>query len=99
MPGPRNLGDNFDWLDGLNDCLPVEARLPILVRDETALPRSGCHMILQRLDNWCEKAILVLVLAVLVFGPLATGAVRPLEFLIVQGLTTGAVLLWVLRFW
>jgi O-antigen ligase len=53
----------------------------------------------ERLDNWCEKSILFLVLAILVFGPLATGAVRPLEFLIIQGLTMGAVLLWVLRFW
>jgi O-antigen ligase len=51
----------------------------------------------ERLDNWCEKGILALVLAVLVFGPLATGAVRALEFLIVQGLTMGAVLLWILR--
>jgi len=51
----------------------------------------------ERLDNWCEKGILALVLAVLVFGPLATGAVRALEFLIVQVLTMGAVLLWILR--
>src|SRR2546425_1005898 len=53
----------------------------------------------ERLDIWCEKGILVLVLAILVFGPLATGAVRPLEFLIIQGLTMGAVLLWMLRCW
>jgi O-antigen ligase len=53
----------------------------------------------ERLDIWCEKGILFLVLAILVFGPLATGAVRPLEFLIIQGLTMGAVLLWMLRCW
>ena len=53
----------------------------------------------ERLDKWCEKGILVLVLAILVFGPLATGAVRPFEFLIIQGLTTGAVFLWMFRFW
>src|SRR3989441_11450825 len=53
----------------------------------------------ERLDSWCEKGILFLVLAILVFGPLATGAVRPLEFLIIQGLTMAAVLLWMLRFW
>ncbi len=56
-------------------------------------------MIRERLDNWCERGIFVLVLAVLVFGPLATGAVRPPEFLVIQGLTVAAVLLWVLRFW
>ncbi len=53
----------------------------------------------QRLDNWLEKGILFLVLAILVFGPLATGAVRPLEFLVIQGLTMGAVMLWMLRVW
>jgi len=53
----------------------------------------------ERLDNWCERGILALVLAILVFGPLATGAVRPLEFLIVQGLTLGVIGLWVVRVW
>ena len=56
-------------------------------------------MIRERLDSYCEKGVLALVLAVLVFGPLATGAVRPFEFLIIQGLTIAAVLLWTLRFW
>lgn len=53
----------------------------------------------ERLDNWCERGILGLVLAVLVFGPLATGAVRVPDFLVVQGLTLGAALLWALRLW
>src|SRR5262245_55124749 len=53
----------------------------------------------ERIDNWCERGILGLVLAILVFGPLATGAVRTLEFLILQGLTLGVLLLWALRFW
>src|SRR6266508_4584603 len=51
------------------------------------------------LDRGCERAILGLVLAILVFGPLATGAVRSLEFLIIQGLTVGVVALWGLRLW
>src|ERR1051325_527511 len=55
------------------------------------------NVIRDRLDNWCEKGILFLVLVILVFGPLATGAVRTLEFLIIQALTMGAVLLWMLR--
>src|SRR5690349_10639410 len=53
----------------------------------------------QVLDRWCERGILGLVLAILVFGPLATGAVRTLEFLILQELTIGVVLLWGLRLW
>ena len=53
----------------------------------------------EHLDNWCEKGILALVLSILVFGPLATGAVRPLEFLIIQSLTLGVLFLWILRIW
>src|SRR4051812_29291929 len=53
----------------------------------------------EELDRWCERGILGLVLAILVFGPLATGAVRSLEFLIIQGLTLGVMLLWGMRLW
>jgi len=51
------------------------------------------------LDHWCERGILALVLAILVFGPLAFGAVRAFEFSIIQGLTAGVMLLWVIRLW
>ena len=51
------------------------------------------------LDRWCERGILGLVLAILVFGPLATGAVRPLEFLVIQAMTMGVMTLWFLRLW
>ena len=51
------------------------------------------------LDRWCERGILGLVLAILVFGPLAMGAVDTPEFLVVQGLTLGVMLLWALRIW
>jgi O-antigen ligase len=50
-------------------------------------------------DSWCERGILALVLAILVFGPLAIGATRALPFLIIQGLTLGVMLLWGARFW
>ncbi len=43
--------------------------------------------------------MLALVLAILVFGPLATGAVGSLEFLIVQGLTMCVMALWGARLW
>src|SRR5436190_775795 len=51
------------------------------------------------LDRWCERGILGLVLGIMAFGPLATGAVRMLEFLIVQGLTLGVIFLWSARLW
>jgi len=50
-------------------------------------------------DKFCERGILGLVLAILVFGPLAMGAVDTPEFLVVQGLTIGVMLMWALRIW
>jgi O-antigen ligase len=53
----------------------------------------------ERLDFWCEKGILGLVVAILVWGPLSAGAVLPLEFLVLQGLTIAVVALWLVRIW
>jgi O-antigen ligase/tetratricopeptide (TPR) repeat protein len=53
----------------------------------------------EALDRWCERGILGLVLTILVLGPLAMGAVRPSEYLIIQGLTVGVMLLWGARLW
>lgn len=53
----------------------------------------------ERLDNWCEKGILGLILGILVFGPLSAGAVRPIEFLVLQWLAIGAATLWIFRLW
>jgi len=50
-------------------------------------------------DRWCEWGILGLMLAVLVFGPLAMGAVRTPEFVSIQGLVLGAAALWLVRLW
>ncbi len=53
----------------------------------------------QTLDRWCKGGILGLLLAVLIFGPLAMGAVDAPEFLVLQGLTAAMLLLWALRLW
>ena len=53
----------------------------------------------ETLDHWCERGILGLVLGILVFGPLAMGAVDPPEFLVIQGLTVAVMLVWALRLW
>ena len=53
----------------------------------------------ERVDAWCERGILALVLAVVVFGPLALGAVRPADFLGIQFLTVAVLLLWLVRVW
>lgn len=52
----------------------------------------------ERLDTWCERGILGLVVAILTLGPWGLGAVRPTEFLILQGLLMGVLLLWLTRF-
>lgn len=50
-------------------------------------------------DLYCERGILGLVLAVLVWGPLAAGAVRTPDLLVMVGLTAAALGLWVVRLW
>ena len=50
-------------------------------------------------DRWCERGILALVLAILVFGPLALGAVRALEFSIIEVLALLTAVLWSVRLW
>jgi O-antigen ligase len=51
------------------------------------------------LDNWCERGILFLVLGILVFAPLAMGAVDAWAFLVVQAMTVAVMLAWALRIW
>jgi O-antigen ligase len=53
----------------------------------------------ERLDDWCEWGIVGLVMAILVFTPLAIGSVRPQEFLVVQWLTVALVAVWGARFY
>lgn len=53
----------------------------------------------EALDKFFERGILGLVLAILVFGPLAMGAVEAWPFLVVQALTIGVLIFWALRLW
>lgn len=53
----------------------------------------------EAIDTFLERSILALVLAILIFAPLAIGAVDPPEFVVVQFLTMGVALLWLLRLW
>lgn len=50
-------------------------------------------------DRLFEWLFLGVLLAILGFGPLATGAVRPVDFLVIQGATVVLLLLWVARLW
>lgn len=53
----------------------------------------------RNLDWWCERVILALVVAALVFAPLAFGAVYTWTFLVVQALAMGVALVWLVRLW
>src|SRR5947209_20577366 len=52
-----------------------------------------------KLDGWCERGILGLVLAIVCLGPIWFGAVGTGGFLAIQGLTILALGLWTARFW
>jgi O-antigen ligase len=51
----------------------------------------------ERLDAWCEKGILALVLGILVFGPLALGGAGAWQLAIIQWTTAGVLVLWGVR--
>ena len=53
----------------------------------------------RNLDWWCERGILTLVLAAVVFAPLAFGAVYAWTFLVLQALGMGVALVWLVRLW
>jgi O-antigen ligase len=53
----------------------------------------------RNLDWWCGRGILSLLLAMLVFGPLAFGGIYPWAFLVLQGLAAGIFALWAARVW
>src|SRR5437868_6906772 len=52
----------------------------------------------EQLDNGCEKSVLGLVLAILVWSVLALGSTRPQDFLVVQWLTLALLAVWTVRF-
>lgn len=53
----------------------------------------------ETLDRFCERGILGLVLALLVFGPLSAGAVRTQEFVVLLGVMAAVLVLWGVRLW
>lgn len=52
----------------------------------------------ERVDTWCERIVLGLTLAILVYAPLATGAVRSQDFVPIEWLTAAILAVWALRF-
>lgn len=53
----------------------------------------------ERLDTYCERGILGLVLSILLYGPFATGSVETWQFSILLGLGLLILPLWLVRVW
>ena len=53
----------------------------------------------KNLDWWCERSILLLVCGMLVFAPLAYGAVEPWAFLTILSASLVVLALWLARLW
>jgi O-antigen ligase len=53
----------------------------------------------ESVDIFCARAILLIFLVILAWGPMAFGAKYPAAFLVIQALTVAALALWVVRFW
>lgn len=53
----------------------------------------------ERVDEWLERGILACVAAMLVYSPLALGAVRSTELVVVVAIAVVALFLWLVRVW
>src|SRR5512138_1861421 len=53
----------------------------------------------ERIDTWLERVVLALVFAVLGFGTLALGGVRPSEFVVIEWLVLAILVIWIARIW
>jgi hypothetical protein len=51
----------------------------------------------ERIDQFLEAGILGLTLGILIYAPIAIGAVLPLDFLLLEVMLLGILLLWVIR--
>jgi len=63
------------------------------------MEESGQNRLRERMDSFCARAILVVVLFILAWGPLAFGGMDATAFLVFQGETALALALWMVRFW
>lgn len=54
---------------------------------------------MRKLDTACEWTVVGLVMAIALWGPLGFGGTPPASFLVMEGLTVLALLVWALRLW
>jgi O-antigen ligase len=72
----------------------ADAFAPQMMARETAAGRLR-----ERVDTFCARTILLVVLFILVWGPMAFGGMSASSFLVIQALTVAALALWMVRFW
>jgi O-antigen ligase len=77
----------------------AEARGDLTARFKRSGTRRGFRIDRETIDTFCERGILGTVLAMLVWAPLATGATRTSQFLVLLGLGVLLIALWAVRIW
>jgi O-antigen ligase len=77
----------------------AEARGDLTGRFRRSQSRWSFSFDRESIDLFCERGILGTVLAMLVFGPLATGATKTSQFLVLLGLGVVLIAFWVVRIW
>jgi O-antigen ligase len=63
------------------------------------LKSSGQSQLRERTDTFCARGILLTVLFILAWSPLAYGGMDPYAFLVIQGAIVLALVLWMVRLW
>ena len=77
----------------------AEARGDLTARFKRSGSRRGLSFDRETIDTFCERGILGTVLAMLVWAPLATGATRTSQFLVLLGLGVLLIAFWAVRIW
>lgn len=68
-------------------------------RSKNSKGHSGFSLDREAIDLFCERGILGTVLAMLVFGPFATGSTKTSQFLVLLGLGVLLIAFWLVRIW
>ena len=77
----------------------AEARGDLTARFKRSGGKRGFSVDRESIDTFCERGILGTVLAMLVWAPLATGATRTSQFLVLLGLGVLLIGFWAVRIW
>ena len=77
----------------------AEARGDLTARFKRSRSRWSFSFDRESIDTFCERGVLGTVLAMLVFAPIATGATRTSQFLVLLGLGLVLIAFWLVRIW